>query len=308
MNALVTHDRGLGSVYERYCFYQRVDDWAREYDVHSFLEGPLDGMAGIAGVHGVGLARRGITVTSAVDRQDKVPYARGVYDRFAKEGTAVDVRVTSPDDVDSLPEADMVVSYHGLPQLEDWGSYLKKLASKAKKVLVVSVCNPENWGFTAVRWLGKVRGIKDFEPPPVWHKEVLGPALWELGRVREHVYFDCPWWPDMPVAAGQSVADRAKKLLQELGAKKRLQKPGAEVPLSNNFVYGADRWPYFGGDGWNDELLPALLRHPAFDGSTTKYLPRLAHLHAFVVDMRPRTPQARRRLAQVPAAAGTGGE
>jgi hypothetical protein len=131
---------------------------------------------------------------------------------------------------------------------------------------------------------------------------VLGPALWELGRVRDHVFFDCPWWPDMPVAAGQSVADRAKKLLQELGAKKRMQAPCATdgVELSNKFVYGAERWPYFGGDGWTDELLPALLRHPAFDGSKSRLLPRLAHLHGFVVDMRARTPQARRRLATAP--------
>ena len=32
---------------------------------------------------------------------------------------------------------------------------------------------------------------------------------------------------------------------------------------------------------------------------------RMAHLHAFVVDMRPRTPQARRRLAQVAPSNGS---
>jgi len=41
------------------------------------------------------------------------------------------------------------------------------------------------------------------------------------------------------------------------------------------------------------------LRHPGFDGSPSKLLPLFAHLHAFVVDVRPRTPQARRRLARV---------
>jgi hypothetical protein len=40
-----------------------------------------------------------------------------------------------------------------------------------------------------------------------------------------------------------------------------------------------------------------LLRHPGFDGSAGKLRSRLAHLHAFVVDVRPRTPQARRKLS-----------
>jgi hypothetical protein len=68
------------------------------------------------------------------------------------------------------------------------------------------------------------------------------------------------------------------------------------VKLAERFVYGAERWPYFGGAGWMDELFPALLRHPCFDGATSPFLPRLAHLHAFVVDMRAHTPQARRKL------------
>jgi hypothetical protein len=61
-------------------------------------------------------------------------------------------------------------------------------------------------------------------------------------------------------------------------------------------VYGPERWPYFGGPGWLDELEPALLRHPAMEGASERVVKRMAHLHAFVVDRRPRTPQARRQL------------
>src|SRR5215472_14461605 len=67
---LVTHDRGLGTAYERYCFYQRLDAWATEYCAETMLEGPLDGMAGIAAVHGAGLARRGVRVTSVTTTDD----------------------------------------------------------------------------------------------------------------------------------------------------------------------------------------------------------------------------------------------
>jgi hypothetical protein len=117
--------------------------------------------------------------------------------------------------------------------------------------------------------------------------------LWRLGRVREHVYFDAPWWPDLPVAAGQTLKSRFVELFTRKETVGFRSDP-ASATLSERFVFGPSKWPYFGGDGWIDELLPALLRHPAFDGiSSPRLAPRLAHLHAFVVDTRSR----RRKLA-----------
>ena len=53
-------------------------------------------------------------------------------------------------------------------------------------------------------------------------------------------------------------------------------------------------------DGWVDELLPGLLKHPCFEGARSAAVrARTAHLHGFVVDMRPRTPRERRRLTQL---------
>ena len=117
-----------------------------------------------------------------------------------------------------------------------------------------------------------------------------------MGRVRDHVYFDAPWWPDLQVAPGQSLTNRLRGMLLRGGA--RFAPPERGAVLAKRYVYGPGRWPYFGGPGWVDELAPALLRHPAFEGGPPMLVHRAAHLHAFVVDVRPRTPQARRRLAQ----------
>jgi hypothetical protein len=297
--SVVTHDRGLGTAYERYCFYQRLGEWAKTFEVTSMLEGPLDGMAGVAGVHGVGLAKGGVRLVVGVDDEEKARIARGVYEAC---GASADVRVVRGEGaalLHDLPPADLVLAYHALPLVPDWRAYLRALAALAKKALVVTVCNPDNWGVAAIRFAGMLRGIKGLEPPETWQTNVLAPALWELGHVREHAYFDCPWWPDLQVAAGQSLMDRTRQLFRQKRTNVQFTADDAGVALASKFVYGPERWPYFGGDGWTDELLPALLRHPGFDGSKTRLLPRLAHLHAFVVDMRPRTPQARRRLAQV---------
>ena len=299
----VERDRGLGTAYERYCFYERMETWRTQYGIETMLEGPVDGMAGIHGVHGVGLARKGVKVTSALGTEEEASLARAVYARnvVAGSGGSFDVRAgVAPTlaAIASLPRADLVVCYHALSFVDDWEAYARAMASRARKLFVVAVCNPDNWGVTAVQLFALARG-KNVRPPEVWQTRTLAPLLWQMGRVREHVYFDCPWWPDMQVAAGQSVTDRLKKLA--FGKRKDV---GLEVPLTaklaEKFVYGPEQWPYFGdGDAWSGELLPALLRHPGFDGASGKWLAKVAHLHAFVVDVAPRTPQARRRLQQV---------
>jgi hypothetical protein len=294
---VIEQDRGLGTAYERWCFYQLVDKWAAEYGVETALEGPVDGMAGVSGVHCVGVAKRGARVTVATTREEKAAVARGVY---AAEGAAdrVDVRVV-PDlmrAAEVLPPSDMVIAYHSVSLVDDWRGYLHAVAKLARKVLVVTECNPDNWGFAAVGTLAKLRGRRDLELPETWRTDVLAPELWRIGRVRDHVYFDAPWWPDLPVSPGQSLLDRARQLVGNRRA--RFDGDVGEAKLASRFVYGPERWPYFGGPGWVDELFPAIIKHPGFEGMQGRWRSRVAHLHAFVVDVRPRTPQARRKLAQ----------
>jgi hypothetical protein len=297
---VIEQDRGLGTAYERFHFYKLLDKWADDYEVQTALEGPVDGMAGVSGVHLVGLARRGVRATSAVPNEAKAAIARAVYDR-AEAGAHVEVRIVSdPMNAErQLPPCDMVVAYHALPFVDDWRSYLRILAGLARKALVVTVCNPDNWGFAAVRMASALRGLPGLRPPDVWQTAVLAPELWNIGRVRDHVYFDAPWWPDLPVAPGQSLLHRARQLLGQRRSEVRFNVDEREARMAARFVYGRGRWPYFGGDGWTEELEPALRRHPSFEGVRPALGRHVAHLHAFIVDTRPRTPQARRRLARV---------
>jgi hypothetical protein len=281
----VLHDRGLGTAYERYCFYQRMEAWAPCYGVESLLEGPVDGMAGIAGVHGVGYARRGIPVVSAHLFARSAARAREVYSAVAPKADVEFPVLATVRDIPSLPQADMVVCYHAVPFVDDARAFLEALAERARKVLIVTVCNPDNWGVSLVRALGRLRGVS-IAPPALWHTRVLAPMLWELGRVREHVYFDAPWWPDLPVTAGQTLKSRLVQLFTRKDSV-RFRSDPRSATLASRLVFGPEKWPYFGGEGWFDELLPALLKHPGFDGVSSPLLaPRLAHLHAFVVDRR----------------------
>lgn len=300
MKHLVEHDRGLGTAYERYCFYQLLEKWAQDYEVETLLEGPVDGMAGVAGVHGVGLARRGVKVVSALPTAEHARIAKAVYDTSGAPVETV-VSADDPASFEKLPKSDMVITYHALSFVDDWRAYLRAAAARARKVLVVTVCNPDNWGVSVVRAFGRLRGVRGVEAPESWRTEVLAPELWALGRVKEHTYFDCPWWPDLQVSPGQSLTDRLKRMSRAKNFH-FTDKP-EESELAAKFVYGDGRWPYFGGPGWLDELMPALLKHPCLEGARSKTVRRRsAHLHGFVVDMRPRTPRQRRSLAQAQSA------
>jgi hypothetical protein len=296
---LVEHDRGLGTAYERYCFYQLLDGWAKQFEVETFLEGPVDGMAGIAGVHGVGLAARGVKVVAALPTEEHARVARAVYSTCGAPADVIVHASEDPASLSSLPKSDMVVSYHALSFVDDWRAHLHAMAALAKKVLVVTVCNPDNWGVAVVRAFARLRGISGMEAPESWRTDVLAPELWSLGRVREHTYFDCPWWPDLQVSPGQSLTDRLRKMTSTRFA---FTDTPEDSKVAQRYVYGDGRWPYFGGGGWIDELLPGLLKHPCLEGSRSKVVQRRsAHLHAFIVDTRPRTPRQRRSLAQAQA-------
>lgn len=297
MKHVVPEDRGLGTAYERYCFYQLLEQWARTFEVETFLEGPVDGMAGVAGVHGVGLAKQGIQVVSALPTEEHAKVARDIY---ATCKAPADIRVVGTD-LAGLPKSDMVVCYHAFDFVDgDWRDYLTRVAALAKKVLVVTVCNPDNWGVAIIRSLARLRGVSGMEAPESWQTDVLAPELWKLGRVKEHTYFDCPWWPDLQVSAGQSLTDRLKRMMFVKKKSFAFTDRPEESQLAVKYAYGAGRWPYFGGPGWVEELMPGLLKHPCFEGAKSPVVQaRTAHLHGFVVDMRPRTPRERRRLAQV---------
>lgn len=293
---LITHDRGLGSAYERFYFYELLAKWARAHDVTSVLEGPIDGMAGVPGVHAVGLARAGCEVRSVVTSAAQAEVTRGIYARAAKGANAQVSVLEDASRAGELQPADLVVVYHAFEHVPDWRAYLSTCAKLANKLLVVTVCNPDNWGVSILRAVGRARGIRGLEPPEAWQTSVLAPELWRHGRVKEHTYFDCPWWPDLQVSPGQSLLDRAKKLVRTARGGLTFTATSAGSELAQKFVYGPEDWPYFRGDSFERELGPALARHPNFEHARPSLQARAGHLHAFAVDMRPGSPQARRKL------------
>lgn len=138
------------------------------------------------------------------------------------------VRATASPVKDGDAKADLVVVRRGFENTPGWRAYLRALAMVTGKILIVAIPNGGHW---RARVGHSFRSHAAHDPCTV---ETLAPVLWEIGRVRERVFYDAPRW--------------SRKLEKDKG----------------------------------------------------RLGPLLAHRQAFVVDVSPRSPQAKRRLTRAP--------
>jgi hypothetical protein len=272
-------DVGLGTAYERWAVYGLLSRWISTREVATALEGPVDGMAGIPGIHLLPLARHGARVTVLVPDAEGAAVVEEIY-RTVGVQDRLDVRVST-----GWPDGtfDFVLSYNGLPCVPDWRAYLAQAAARARRLLVVSVSHPASWGVLArkaLRLLQPGERLPELFDHTSTKPENLEPELRKYGRIVEDSFVDCPWWPDLFVETGETLLTGTLSRLP-FGARFRRGPAGAASPgdRTKPFLYGPDRFPFFGGAGWSEELAPALRRHPNLDGSRFRFLAGLLAHH-----------------------------
>ena len=268
-------DVGLGTAYERWAVYELLGKWLTGEPPKTALEGPVDKMAGIPGLHLLPAAALGTRVTVIVPDEEGAEVVRGVYRTVGLEDR-LDARAGN-----SWPEEtfDLVLTYNALPSVPDWKRYLAEAAAHARRQLVVSVTHPGSYGVFLRRALRLAQpGEKTLEPfdHPSSSPRALEPELHRFGRITGDAYVDCPWWPCLSVETGETLLSGTLSRLP-FGARFR-RGPAAAAPADPGqepFLYGPGRFPFFGGDGWADELQPALRRHPNLEGSRFRALASL---------------------------------
>lgn len=275
-------DVGWGTAYERVAVYRLLRRWLLEWKVETALEGPVDGMAGIPGLHLVPAAELGARVTVIVPTTEAADTVRGVY-----RGLGLERRLTvrSGRDYPAGDSFDLVLSYAAAPCVGPWREYLEAGASCARRYFAVSVSHRASYGVflrKALRCLEAGPREPELFDHPSTDARVLESVLARFGPIVEDAYVDCPWWPDLFVPSGETLFSGTvgrlpfgKRFLR--GARARPAREGEA------FVYGPGRFPFLGGPGYADELAPALRRHPVFDGKTRLVSALFAHHRIRVV-------------------------
>lgn len=271
-------DVGLGSAYERWAVYELLKRWLAPLEISTALEGPVDGMAGIPGLHLIPAAKRGARVTVVVPDAEAAEIVRGVYRTVGVE-TFLDVRVST-----AWPDGtfDLVLTYNALPFVPDWRAYLAEAAARARRQLIVSVTHPASYGVLVRKALRLAqpgpRPLELFDHPSTRPRE-LDPELRRYGKIVGDTFVDCPWWPDLFVETGETLLSGTLSRLPFGGRFRRGPAKAEAAGAVSLFLYGPGRFPFFGGEGWAEELAPALRRHPNLDGRRFRRLPGLLAHH-----------------------------
>jgi hypothetical protein len=279
---IARQDLGLGTAYERVAIYDLFDRWSRGLDVASACEGPIDGMAGMPGLHLLGFAHRGVAVTVCLPDDAALTRVRALY-----ENQGVSARLsTRLVAAEAIPAGrfDVIVSYNALPYVDDWRSYLRRLFDAEGRWFFVVVSNPVSYGTylrRAQRALRREHVIELFDHECT-RPSAIESELAQHGTVLSHDYLDCPWWPDFLLPARKNLAGDLVARFRAVTGRRDTTRPDA----AQRFVFDERHYPFFEGQNGHDETLRSMRLHPVFDRAPRAVARFFGHLHGYVVEKR----------------------
>jgi SAM-dependent methyltransferase len=242
---LTDYNEGLGLVYERFVLNDYLDRIVSQHNIHTVLEAPIFGMAGVSGINSVRLAQRGCAVTLVDENAERLQGIERIWNELNLRATFV--RHT---DFARLPfdnnTFDLAWEWAGLWYLPNPEALLKELVRVSRKLVFVSMPNRVQVGYLMRKYLLE----RDFV-------NYVDEAWADINRIK-NVLRDCdvkfidegvldvPPWPDTVMPASQ--------VLRRLGI--RSQKLDAQ----------------FTGSSWNWSTMDYYLgRRPELKAQIDKY-------------------------------------
>jgi len=202
------YDTGLGTTYERYALNRLLIRLAQELDIRTALEGPFDGMTGIAGLNSLVLAQHGVRVCVVLPDQEMANLAERAWDEAGCRSRGN--FVVSPEPTLQFPDNsfDLVWSFNVISRLDNFTEILDEMLRVSRRYVLLFVLNRRNYGF----WLHRLHHWVSGEPWDHGPVELLSPGPWqrllrEYGlKVHKPIWVDIPWWPDI-ADIGQMMVD-----------------------------------------------------------------------------------------------------
>jgi hypothetical protein len=235
---LQKQDSGLGTTYERWALNRFLERLQRTYAFHSVLEGPGDGITGIAGINSLGLGRSGVRVTVLSTDPRQAAFASQIWRQYAPGNCQPQLLLQDPpgslDGFDT--QFDLVWNFNVANRHPHPRQLLEAMCRASKQYVLVVVPNRKNYAFPLHRLHHRVtRQEWDHGPVSLLAAAPYRQTFTALGlRIREVSFVDCPWWPDI-VDFGTLVSD----FFPFLKRAARGLKP------ENRLVWPADRLPYY---------------------------------------------------------------
>lgn len=235
-------DTGLGTTYERWALNLLLSRLQAETGIKSLVEGPGDGMTGIAGLNSLGLGLQGVQVTLVLTDPNLAAFAHKVWALHAPSA-CLEIMSAAEHDTDAIgrlpcPDgsADLVWNFNVMARQSDPQAAVAEMVRVSRKYVLVFVPNRLNYSF----WLHRLHHRVARQPWDHGRADLLHPQPWRrmfaeqgLNDVQT-LWVDCPWWPDI-VDFSQLIGDFCPPLRQFT----------RQVKPENRMRWDADRLPYY---------------------------------------------------------------
>jgi len=154
---LTDYNEGLGLVYERLVLNDYLDRLLGRYEIHTVLEAPVFGMAGVSGINSVHLAEQGCNVTLVDVSKERLEGIRRIWGELD-----LPCRFLLQEDLTQLPfdddSFDLTWEWAGLWYLPDAAGLLAELARVSRNLVFVAMPNRLQLGY----WMRKLLVDRDF--------------------------------------------------------------------------------------------------------------------------------------------------
>jgi hypothetical protein len=264
---ITTCDTGLGTTYARWALNRVLSDLQSRYEIKSVLEGPSDGMPGIAGINSLVLAQGGAQVTVVLPDQPRVELAQRIY---ATHGCQDHVtfhispilKLFTPH-----PPFDLVWNFNVMPRLLTPGVILKEMVQASGRLVLIFVPNRANYA----SWLHMLRHRVAREEWADGQPALLAAKPWKRMlqdqnlSVHEIIPVGAPWRLGS-VGLGQRLRDMLPFLSRR-----------ARTEAERHYQWEADNLPYFDPERY-PEVHRRLERMALIERSHSRWLKtRFAH-------------------------------
>ncbi len=199
---LTDYNEGLGLVYERFVLNDYLDRIVSQHNVHTVLEAPLYGMAGVSGINSVRLAQRGCAVTLVDENAERLGGVERIWGELNLRAS-----FTHHTDLAHLPfpdkSFDLAWEWAALWYLPDPEATLKELVRVSRKLIFVAMPNRAQVGYLLRKYLLE-RDFVNYVDERWADMGKIKRKLreWGVGIIEEGV-LDVPPWPDTVMPAAQ---------------------------------------------------------------------------------------------------------
>ena len=242
---LTDYNEGLGLVYERFVLNDYLDRIVNQHGIHTVLEAPIYGMAGVSGINSVRLAQRGCAVTLVDENAERLRNIERIWGELSLRATFVQhsdfARLPFPDQ-----SFDLTWEWAGLWYLPNAEALLKELVRVSRKLVFVAMPNRVQVGYLMRKYLLE-RDFVDYVDESWADINRIKKVIADSGvSIFEEGVLDVPPWPDTVMPAAE--------VLKRLGIKSK--------KLDSQFT----------GSGWNWSTMDYYLGHrPELKAQIDKY-------------------------------------